>query len=81
MREMTPLQRQALHWMSRKALTYCVAGYCTELQPFKYWSSPTVSSLEHRGLCVIVGKGMKRVARITPAGRRELGGTIAKVSA
>lgn len=72
---LSPLQRQALHWMSKKALSYCVAGFGTDLQPGRYWASQTIMSLETRGLCTISGKAMKRVANITRAGRRELGGT------
>jgi hypothetical protein len=71
---LSPQQRQALHWMSKKALGYSVAGFCNDLQPCRYWSSQTVLSLEKRGLCTIAGAGMKRIARITRAGRRDLGG-------
>ncbi|MBN8987444.1 MAG: hypothetical protein J0H42_04310 [Rhizobiales bacterium] len=76
MKQLTPNQRQALHWMSKKPLEYCVAGFGTDLQPGRYWNSQTVMSLEARGLCTIAGKGLKRVARITRQGRRVLGGTI-----
>lgn len=50
-KQLTPNQRQALHWMSKKALFYCVAGFSSELRPLQYWSSQTVLSLEARGLC------------------------------
>jgi hypothetical protein len=76
MTQLSPNQRQALHWMSKKPLAYCVAGFGNNLRPGQYWSSQTVMSLETKGLCTIAGTGMKRVANITRAGRRELGGSM-----
>jgi hypothetical protein len=75
-KRLSPHQHDALHWMSKKALGYSVAGFCSDLRPGQYWSSATILSLEVRRHCTIVGTGLKRIARITASGRRELAGAI-----
>lgn len=68
-RKLSSSQTDALAALVKGELAYTVAGYSTSLDSIKYFASTTIYVLTSLGYCETTGTGLRRVARITEAGR------------